>query len=110
MLGERIDQRGEAHAVFQQGGDVVEEDSRFGEVGYFANQLLQVFTTASFTGCHLYHAPSMRKVVSPSSGWAGRSRTSSTRAARGPWRSFRPSAASCSSEPMASTSTEPSTL
>src|SRR5271165_412655 len=42
MRGERIDQAREAQLVLQQGGDVIEENARLGEVGHLADELLQV--------------------------------------------------------------------
>src|SRR5208282_3745042 len=36
VLGEGIDEAGEAELVFQQGGDVVKENPRLGEVGNLA--------------------------------------------------------------------------
>src|SRR6185312_1056242 len=42
VCGERIDQSGKADLVFEQRGDVVKEDSWFGKIGNFANQLLEM--------------------------------------------------------------------
>ena len=39
--GERVDEHGEAGAVFEQRGDVVEEDARLGEVGHGAHERLE---------------------------------------------------------------------
>src|SRR5262245_40395501 len=41
VFGERVDQRGEAELVFEQRGNVIEEDPRLGEIRNFADQLLQ---------------------------------------------------------------------
>jgi len=64
MLGECVDQRGEAELVFEQRGDVVEEDPGLGKIRYFTNQLLQrlaidpdVLLWPSLVHCGLHHLP-----------------------------------------------------
>src|SRR3954469_545055 len=58
----------------------------------------------------IYHAPSIRNVFSPATGWSSVSSTLSTRAALGPCCKRDLSAESCSPVPVASTSTVPSVL
>src|ERR1035441_8452476 len=52
MLGEGIDEAGEAQLVFEQRGDVVEKDAGFGEVGNFANELLEVVAVVRLRRLH----------------------------------------------------------
>src|SRR5664280_1104539 len=52
MLRERIDEAGKAELVFEQRGDVVEEDAGFGEVGNFANQILEVVAIVRLMRLH----------------------------------------------------------
>src|SRR5262245_59228437 len=111
MLGKRVDERGKAHLVLEQGGDVVEQDAFLGEVRDLANQRLQMFAIrATWLRHRFHHAPSMRNVVRSGMASAGDSFTSSTRAARGPSCSLLRKAVCCSLLPMASTSTVPSML
>jgi hypothetical protein len=42
VLGQRVDQPGEAPPVFQQGGDVVEKNAGLGKIGDLADELLEV--------------------------------------------------------------------
>jgi hypothetical protein len=43
IRGERIDEFGEAGLIFEKRGDVIEEDAGLGEVGYGADEGLQLF-------------------------------------------------------------------
>src|SRR5215831_16300777 len=110
VLGERVNECGEADFVLEQGGDVVKQDAFLGKIRDFADQLLEVITIGATPGLHRYHAPSMRNVVRPATASAGASSTSSTRAARGPLCNLLRRAACCSALPVASTSTVPSML
>jgi len=44
VLGESIDQASEAQAVLQQRSDVVKQNAGLGEIGNFADELLQIVT------------------------------------------------------------------
>ncbi len=52
MLGEGIDEAGKAQLIFEQRGDVVEKDAGFGEVGNFADQLLEVVAVVQLLRLH----------------------------------------------------------
>src|SRR5262249_718706 len=52
MLGEGVNQRGEADLVFEQRGDVVKKNAFLGEVGYFADQLFEMITVGATRGLH----------------------------------------------------------
>src|SRR5258708_28691422 len=110
MYGKGVNQLGKPDLIFQQGGDVIEQDAFPGKIRHLTNELFQGLAIRA-PGLHrLYHAPSIPNVVSPAIGSAGDSTTVSTRAARGPFCNFCCKAASCCSVPMASTSTVPSGL
>jgi hypothetical protein len=50
MLGEGVDELGHAGFVFEDGGDVIEEDAGLGEVGHGADEGLEVFAVVGGGG------------------------------------------------------------
>ena len=69
VLGQRVDEAGKAKLVFEQRGDVVKQNAGFGEVGNFADELLEVVAVVRLCGM-AYQAPSMRNDCDSSNGAA----------------------------------------